>query len=289
MCRAAGRHHAGTIEALASLSARVPVTLVPGNHDHPFGGDEGRAALDASGLERVAIARAVVREVADRNVVLEHGHELDADNAKPGGHGETLTRVLHHAIVPMLEHIPLRPNVNADPERLVALRPEERMVPILERWLDEETFERFTEALLGLLVDAGALSRIESWFATPKKLRQRLDDADDLWQEIGKQARGVLEGKEATANGAEDADLLVYGHTHVPDWLVDDVDRRQRLYVNLGSWTQRATDATGPFDETMPVLRISAPATGLRVDLEDAGTGARFSTFDAASRPWGQP
>lgn len=289
MCRAAGKNHPASIAALAKLSARRSVTLVPGNHDHPLGSEEGRAALDAAGLPDVALAPCLQRVVADRRVVLEHGHEMDEDNARPGGHGETLTRVLHHAIVPMLENIPLRPNVAVDPERLVALRPEERMVPILMRWLEEDEFEKFTHALVELLVDNDALSRIESWFATPERLRTRLDDADDLWEQIGDRARCVLEGKERSPHDAENPDVLVYGHTHVPDWLVDGPGDHERLYVNLGSWTQRATDATGPLDETMPALRLSAPATGLRVDLEELGSGRRLCSFDAAHRPGGLP
>lgn len=293
MCAATRLRHAATLAAIAGLPERVRVTLVPGNHDHHFGVATGRAALDAAGLERVEIACEVVREIAERRVLLQHGHELDDANAKAGGEGEMLTRVMHHALVPMLERIVPPPNVRFAPVRLAALRPEERMVPVLRRWLGEHRFETFADALTDLLVDVGALSRVEAWFATPERLRKRLDDADDLWERVGADARATLEGSKVLSAAAPQPDVLVLGHTHVPDWVAGDVDQaaeRQRLYVNLGSWTSSARDALSPFDDTLPVLRIDAPARGLRATLEELVSGRVMESFDASvNAPRGEP
>ena len=289
LCAACRPRHEGTLRALAELSRVAPVTLVPGNHDHPFASAEGRACLDALGLERVRIETGVERRMADRTVVLQHGHELDPDNAEPGGAGEMLTRVLHHAIVPMLRQLPARANVSIDPRRVVALRPEERVVPVMRRWLTEDRFAAFVDALLDLMVDIGALSRVEAWLTTPERLRERLDDADDLWERIGAFAHGVLAGRKPPPRPASRPDVFVLGHTHVPDWSLDDDRDRQRIYLNLGSWTDRATDAVGPFDDTLPMVRISEETRGLRVTLEELESARTLETFESAHAPGGAP
>jgi UDP-2,3-diacylglucosamine pyrophosphatase LpxH len=274
---AARRRHPRTIAAIANLARSRAVTVVPGNHDHPLAGPEGRRVLDAAGLERVAIEQTVRRTLADRLVVLQHGHEYDEENAKPNGNGEMLTRVLHHAVVPMLERLPLQPNVRVDPARIVALRPEERMVPILQRWLGRERFPKFCDAFVDLLVDVGALRRVEAWLATPERLREKLDDADDLWERIGGFARSVMRGEQRLAFEKSRPDVLVLGHTHVPDWIAED----GRLYVNLGSWTARALDAVGPLDDMLPVLRLADDARGLRGSLDELETGDSLQTFQS--------
>jgi hypothetical protein len=64
--------------------------------------------------------------------------------------------------------------------------------------------------------------------------------------------------------------VLVLGHTHVMDWAVTEGrPGAQRLYVNLGTWAARATDAAGPMDATMPLLRIEADTRALRAQLFD--------------------
>ena len=281
-CAATRRRHERTLTAIAALSRTAKVTLVPGNHDWALGEGEGATALAAAGLEGVAIEPRLSRVVAEKTISLMHGHELDDDNAAPGGSGETLTRVLHHAIVPMLERLPSRPNVAIDPLRVVCLRPEERIVPLMQRWLSRKQFEAFVDALLDLMVDNGALSRVKAWLTTPEKLREKLDDADDLWERVGAYARDRLTDRESP-------DVLVYGHTHVPDWSLEDRDDAQVVYANLGSWTDRATDAVGPFDRTLPVLRIGDDARGLRATMEDLASGDVLETFDHAHRPGGAP
>src|SRR5438094_308913 len=81
---AAARANPRAVDALARLSERSRVTLVPGNHDHQLATPEGGAALAAIGL-RVERTRSVVRTVAGRTAVLQHGHEHDRGNADRTG------------------------------------------------------------------------------------------------------------------------------------------------------------------------------------------------------------
>ena len=289
MCASARRPHERTLKAIDDLASGVTVTLVPGNHDHHFGAVDGRAALDAAGLRHVRIEPETVRTLGGRVVLLQHGHALDPDNAEPSGKGEMLTRVLHHAVVPMLQKIPRPPNVPVDPARLVLLRPEERMMPVLERWLSRSQYEAFMPAFLDLLVLVGSLSSVESWFATPARLRERLDDADHLWERTGTHARDALRGLGGISGSIPRPDVVVLGHTHVPDWAVeggkDDggAAERQRLYVNLGSWTARANDALGPFDDTLPVLRIEDGPSGLSATFEELSERAVLGRFESSA------
>lgn len=263
------------LDALQALSEKAPVTLVPGNHDRHLGEPGGREALDAAGLPRVRIEPMAVRRVLDKIVVLQHGHAWDPSNATASGGGETMTAVLHHAVLPFLRHVAPRSNVQIDPDRLVALRPEERVIPVLERWLKPGVFERFIDALLQILVENGALARPLAWVATPSMLRARLKDDDDLWERAGQSALLALEGSRALPGKPPPADVLVLGHTHVMDWAVaEGRPGVQRLYANLGTWATRATDAAGPVDATMPILRVEADQQKLRALLFDV-TGRR--------------
>jgi UDP-2,3-diacylglucosamine pyrophosphatase LpxH len=249
------------------------VTLVPGNHDRHLGDEGGRAALDAAGLTKVRIERMGVRRVLDKVIVLQHGHAWDPGNAVPSGGGETMTAVIHHAVLPFLRHLAPRSNVQIDPDRLVALRPEERVIPVLERWLQPGVFEKFIDALLEILVANGVLARPLAWLATPGMLRARLKDDDDLWERAGHSAIAALEGSKALPGKPPPADVLVLGHTHVMDWAVTEGrPAAQRLYVNLGTWSARATDAAGPMDAAMPVLRVEADKKALRAELFDLST-----------------
>jgi UDP-2,3-diacylglucosamine pyrophosphatase LpxH len=259
------------LEALERLSEKARVTLVPGNHDRHLAEAGGREALDAAGLSKVQIEPMAVRRVMDKVVVLQHGHAWDPSNATPTGGGETMTGVLHHAVIPFLRHLKPRSNVRIDPDRVVALRPEERVVPVLERWLKPGVFEQFIDAFLELLVENGYLSRAVSWLTTPSIIRSRLKDDDDLWERSGRSALSALEGVKALPGKPPPPDVLVLGHTHVMDWAVHEGGRRgvERLYVNLGTWSARASDAAGALDATMPLLRIEADNRQLRCDLFD--------------------
>ena len=258
------------LDALEALASEVRVTLVPGNHDRHLAEASGREALEAAGLGKLQVETQAVRRVLDKWVVLQHGHAWDPSNATPTGGGETMTAILHHAVVPFLRHVMPRSNVHIEPDRLVALRPEERVVPVLERWLKPGVYERFIDAFVELLVENGYLSRAVAWLATPAAIRSRLKLDDDLWERAGQTAISALEGQKALPGKPPPADVLVLGHTHVIDWAV--VEGRpgvQRLYVNLGTWSARAVDAAGPMDATMPLLRIEADQRQLRAHLFD--------------------
>jgi UDP-2,3-diacylglucosamine pyrophosphatase LpxH len=262
------------LDALEALSNEAPVTLVPGNHDRHLGEEGGREALDAAGLAKVRIEPMAVRRVMDKVVVLQHGHAWDPSNATATGGGETMTGVIHHAIVPFLRHLAPRSNVKIDPDRIVALRPEERVVPVLERWLKPGVFESFIDAFLELLVANGYLSRALAWVTTPAIIRSRLKDDDDLWERAGRSALAALEGGKALPGKPPPPDVLVLGHTHVVDWAVAEGARPgiERLYVNLGTWSARASDAAGAMDATMPLLRIDADDRALRAQLFDVAS-----------------
>ena len=258
------------LDALEALCAEAPITLVPGNHDRHLGGPEGRAALEAAGLAGVQVEEMAVRKVGEKIAVLQHGHAWDPSNATPTGGGEVMTSILHHAIVPFLRHQAPRSNVVIDPDRVVALRPEERVVPVLERWLKPGKFERFIDAFLQILVENGYLSRAAAWLVTPERIRGKLKSDDDLWERAGRAALEALEGSRGIPGKPPPPDILVLGHTHVIDWAVHEGRPGvQRLYVNLGTWSARASDAAGPMDATMPTLQLSADARRLSAHLFD--------------------
>lgn len=268
------------LDALEALSAEARVTLVPGNHDRHLGEPGGREALDAAGLSAVGIEGGAVRTVGERVAVLQHGHAWDPSNATAKGGGEVMTSVLHHAVIPFLRHLQPRLNITVEPERVVALRPEERVVPVLERWLPAGRFETFLDAFLELLVENGYVSRALSWLATPERIRGRLKDDGDLWERAGRTALDALEGKGPLPGKPPPPDILVLGHTHVIDWAVQEGRARpsgpgghrgpvQRLYVNLGTWTARAADAAGPLELTFPVLELSQSQRAFTAHLRD--------------------
>src|SRR5207245_9637091 len=138
------------------------------------------------------------------------------------------------------------------------------------RWLKPGIFERFIDALLEILVENGALARPLAWVTTPSLLRWRLKDDDDLWERAGASAMAVLEGAKPLPGKPPPPDVLVLGHTHVIDWAVTEGRPGvQRLYVNLGTWSARASDAAGPMDAAMPTLRIEADSRRLTAMLFD--------------------
>ncbi len=267
--------------ALEKLAARAPVTLIPGNHDRHLGEPGGREALDAAGLKNVRIEPQSVRQIEGRTIVFQHGHAWDPSNATPAGGGEVMTSVLHNAVVPYLRHLAPRSNVKIDADRIVALRPEERVVPVLERWLRPGQFETFLDAFLELLVANGYLSRMVSWLATPERIRQRLKADDDLWEKAGHTAFAALEGREAIPGRPPPPDIFVLGHTHMLDWAVHEGrPGAQRLYVNLGTWTERAMDAAGPLDATLPLLEITGASGQLTATLSDIAAQRELQRFE---------
>ncbi len=205
---------------------------------------------------------------------MHHGHLFDPSNARPGGSGEVITRVIHQAIVPYLREKPGRRQVRVSPDRLAALRPEEFAIPVLERWLEPRDFDRLFRATIRLLADNGVVPRPIAWvrrFVSPERARRRVLDADALWQRTGATALAALGGERRLPFDAPRPDVLLLGHTHVLDWAVLDARRRRldRLYVNLGTWTERAYDASSPADASLPFVRIADEGGRMRVSLSD--------------------
>ena len=273
MCTAIREANPAALGALEALAQEMPVTIVAGNHDRQLAGLEGRLALDTLGLNSVRLEpELAVRNLGEFCVVLQHGHAWDPSNASADGGGEVMTGVLHSAVIPFLRRLAPRLNVRVDPDRIVLLRPEERVVPVLERWLSPALFNRFLDAFLELLVENGYLSRMVAMLATRDRIRDRLKDDDDLWERSGHAALAALEGKRPIPGRPPPPDVLVLGHTHVLDWAVQEGRPGvQRLYANLGSWTARAADAAGPLDHTLPSLSIDARDGRLRAELKDLG------------------
>src|SRR2546423_12948025 len=78
------------VDALSQLSRRVPVTLVPGNHDHHLGGPGAKEALAANRLGTLRSEPLVVREHAGRRPPRRPGPGRGACHAQPGRPGEVL-------------------------------------------------------------------------------------------------------------------------------------------------------------------------------------------------------
>jgi UDP-2,3-diacylglucosamine pyrophosphatase LpxH len=295
LLQAVARSNPRGFDALRALAGRAPLTIVPGNHDWQLGERRAPEALAAVGLSRARIEASPARRMAGRTVVMQHGHLFDGSNARPGGEGEVITQVIHQALVPYLQQKPARRHVRMSPSRLAALRPEEFAIPVLERWLEPDDFDRLFRATLKLLADNGVVPRPIAWarrFVSPERARRRILEADGLWQRAGATALAVLAGERRLPLGAPQPDVLLLGHTHVLDWAVLEPRRRRpdRLYVNLGTWTERAYDVSSPPDASLPVVRLDDEGGGLRVSLSDLahredGELQRFEVRADAARP----
>jgi UDP-2,3-diacylglucosamine pyrophosphatase LpxH len=260
-----------TFEALARFGERSKLTIVPGNHDYQI---EQATQLGF----KANIERSVHRRLAGKQLVLQHGHEQDPGNAKPGGMGEAMTGAVHQAVIPYLLHHGARKNVRMDVARLVALRPEEAVISVMQRWLDEKTFDKFFRALLDLLADNGYLPRPVSFlakFISVNRVRNAVAESDLIWEHTGSFAVELLHGKRKLPHQAPPPDVLVFGHTHVLDWAAED----DKLYVNLGTWTERALDGNSPQDETLPLLTFADPRGSFQATLEDLQTGHELQRF----------
>ena len=274
------------VEALAQLCSRVPVTVIPGNHDRHLGEPAGAEALSRIGF-RVRIEPSVVRKMGERTVVLQHGHELDVGNSEREGKGEVMTQTLHQAVIPFLREKGPKPGVRMDPSRVVALRPEEAVVSVLERWLDQKTFRKFFRALIGLLAANGYVPRVAgalSPFISADRVRRAIEEQDRLWESTAFTAIRALTGRRKLPHDAPQPDVIVFGHTHVLDWAVQERKKRgDGLYVNLGTWTERCFDAWSPPDVSLPLLRFDDEQGRLRVSLLDlAGESRELQRFESA-------
>ena len=270
LLEAVERSNPNAFQALRHLTGAIPVSIAVGNHDWLLGEAGADAALEQAGLH-VELIRDASFELAGRRVVLEHGHRFDPSNAHPHGAGEQLTRALYQAVIPYLRHHGARSQVRMDPDRLVALRPQERALELLERWLEPEVFRRLLSAFLRLLAANRELPRpLQSLVAhAPLSLvRSKLAATEQAWKNAAHTAVKALQHTRHTHQLETDADVVVLGHTHVLDWAVTDVRGRERLYVNLGTWTERAADGLSHTDTSLPLLALD-DAHGLRVELRD--------------------
>jgi len=261
-----------TYEALQALGEKRKITIVPGNHDHWIG--------EAQDLGfRASIAVSCERNIGGKKLILQHGHEQDPGNREPGGSGEQMTRSLHQGVIPFLLHHGARDNVRMDVSRIVALRPEEATISVLQRWLDEKTFKKFFRAFIDLLADNGYLPKPVTFLAkmvSVNRVRAAVAKADLTWEHTGSFAVELLQGKRKLPHGADNPDVLVFGHTHVLDWAAEG----DKLYVNLGTWTERAMDGNSPADRTLPLLTFSAPEGRFQARLDDLETGLELQRYD---------
>ena len=280
MCARIARDNPIAMEALVRVAAEAPLWLVPGNHDRHLGEPGAAEALRHIGLGNARIARFVDRSLDGKSVVMVHGHEFDAGNAEACGPGESMTACLHNALLPFLRAHGARKHLRMEPDRLVALRPEEGVVTLLQRWLEPDVFRCVFGAFLDLLAENRYLPQALAFLARlvpPDRVRAKVEAEDRLWERTGATAVDCLRGKRRLPHGAPRPDLLVLGHTHMLDWAADFDDR---LYVNLGTWTERAADAMSPPDTTLPLLELriheGRPQALLR-DLESGGELQRYS------------
>lgn len=258
------------LDALRTVSRRVPVTVVPGNHDWQLGLPGALEALRAIGID-ARLAPHVSREVAGRTVLLEHGHRFDKSNAEPGSDGEQLTRALYQAVIPFLRHHGARANVRMDVDRLVSVRPQERSLMLIERWLDKRAFHQLMHAFLRLLAENRGVPRVLSGLIErlPVVLvREALQGAEEIWRRAADHVLDDLARRHPRELHA-DADVVVLGHTHVLDWAVTERRGRDKLYVNLGTWTERAVDAMSAADTTLPVMVLRDSGGRLEAELRD--------------------
>jgi UDP-2,3-diacylglucosamine pyrophosphatase LpxH len=259
-----------TWEALAKLAKRARLTIVPGNHDYQL--EAPPPGIDAR------LEKSCERRIGGKLVILQHGHEQDPGNAKPGGSGEAMTGSVHQGVIPYLLHHGARQNVRMDVARLVALRPEEAVISVMQRWVDEATFKKFFRAFLDLLADNGYLPKPVTFlakFISVNRVRAAVAESDMIWEHTGSFAVELLHGKRKLPHGAPLPDVLVFGHTHVIDWAAEG----PKLYVNLGTWTERALDGNSPQDQTLPLLTFSEPDGRFQASLQDLRTGLELQRY----------
>ena len=261
-----------TYEALQAFGDKRTITIVPGNHDHFI-----RDAQDLGFRAKIAVS--CERNIGGKKLILQHGHEQDPGNREAGGSGEQMTRSVHQGVIPFLIHHGARDNVRMDVARIVALRPEEATISVLQRWLDEKAFKKFFRAFIDLLADNGYLPKPVTFLAkmvSVNRVRSAVAKADLTWEHTGSFAVELLQGKRKLPHGADNPDVLVFGHTHVLDWAAEG----EKLYVNLGTWTERAMDGNSPPDRTLPLLTFSAPEGRFQARLDDLESGLELQRYD---------
>jgi UDP-2,3-diacylglucosamine pyrophosphatase LpxH len=72
--------HQRLFDQLRQTGQRVPVTLIPGNHDHELACDPGFAVLLAECNIHLESREHITRPIGDRKIWIEHGHQRDGFN-----------------------------------------------------------------------------------------------------------------------------------------------------------------------------------------------------------------
>lgn len=259
--------------AVSRFAERHPTVYLFGNHDAQLAEAERPDLL--TGLESVRFSWSWHGQEFHRALSAVHGHAWDESNNTEKGwknRGAAFTSVVQGAALPYLRWTLATRGIDVD--RLGVLRPEELVVPVLRRWLPPGHFERFFDAFLALLVTNGIIPSLASYFLTPDTIRGRLRDDDQLWENVGTHALEVLAGEEMLADRPPPPHVLVAGHTHVLDWARHEGRPGSvRLYCNLGTWTQKCTNAISRPETLMPVLRVGEEAGEVTAVLRDLKSG----------------
>ena len=126
-------------------------------------------------------------------------------------------------------------------------------------------------------------ARILAPFISAERVRRAIEEQDRLWESTAFTALQSLKGERKLPYDAPRPDVVVFGHTHVLDWAVQERKGGAGLYVNLGTWTERCFDASSPPDLSLPVLRIADEDGQLRVSLFDLASQDReLQRFESA-------
>ena len=116
---------------------------------------------------------------------------------------------------------------------------------------------------------------------TPDRVRARAQQQDRLWERAGDAASRALRGRRRLPHGAPRPEVAVFGRTHILDWVIEG-NKDELLYVNLGTWTERAADPTGPLDTTLPLLELREDAGRLIVTLRDLQESRDLQRFEGS-------
>jgi UDP-2,3-diacylglucosamine pyrophosphatase LpxH len=242
---------------LSGLAKRGRLRFIPGNHDCAIASKDGRLALAKALGIQVGQLR-IAAEFRDGETLFGcHGNEFDAANMTGTtckNPGSAITSALYHAIIPALDHWGLPEIGNGVP----AVRPEEKIVPGLQVYLDEKRLHTLLVAFVELLrvngyfasrfhdMEMWIATHVASGFITPAQVESRLHDDVQLSETTRHAAEKML------AAGPDAPKLVVMGHTHVFDGTSD--------YVNLGTWIDHVGGLTreelATPDRSLPVLKI---------------------------------
>lgn len=265
--------HPRFFAALGRFSETHETTFVLGNHDAQLAEEAHPERL--TGLDAVRFAPSWSGVERDRTITAIHGHGWDEANRTDDGwrnRGAGFTSAMMHGALPYLRRV-LAPQ-GRDVDRLAVLRPEERVIPVLRRWLTPGAYERFFDAYFELLAANGVVPGFATYFLTPDYVRARLREDESLWERVAEHGLEVLEGVETLPGRPPPPDVLVAGHTHVLDWAEHTGRRARRIYCNLGTWTRQFLSAFDRGATLLPLLRVGDDdACEVAATLTDLASG----------------